>query len=247
MLTVALENVEDSAYVVFLVFEAAQGGDITLAQYELLVIDLEDAGIIVVVLIDMELAAQLVIQATRVDFAHQFHHVVLQSIDAGEFHVDTHFHVTFHAVTHMHERLLLEFMGKHGNDTFLHFREYNIRIAVLVKRHGTDDTFEHEDILHFCDIGHQDILLAQVVHFHIAAAVAIHDATALELMETLQVTERAHSLNDLIASAQRLNGLFSENERIESRVNAVLVIALNEQDGLAAAQQVEQSGVQLAA
>ena len=130
----------------------------------------------------MELAAQLVIQTAGIDFAHQFHHVVLKGVDAGEFHVNAHFHVTFHTMAHMHECLLLEFLGKHGDDTSFYLGENEVRIAALVACHGADDTLEHEDVLNLGDVGHQDILLAQVFNLLVAAAVAVHDAVAVQLV-----------------------------------------------------------------
>ena len=184
----------------------------------------------------MELTAQLVVEASRVDLAHQLNHVILQGVNAGELHVDAFLNVAFHAVPHVLQCLLLELLGKHGDDPLFHFGEDDIRIAAPVECNRTDDALEHEDVLHLGDIGHEDIFPAQVIHLLIAAAVAVHDAAALQLMEILQVTERTYCLNDLVAATQRLDGIFGENERIQPGVDAVLVITLDEQDGLATAQ-----------
>ena len=195
----------------------------------------------------MELTAQLVVEATRVDFAHEFHHVVFKGVDAGELHIDAFLHVALHAMPHVLQCLLLEFLGKHGDDPLFHLGENDVRVTVFVNGNGADDAFKHEDILDLGDIGHKDVLLAQVFYLLVAAAVAVHDAAALELVEILQVTEGAHRLDHLVAAAQGLDGVFGEDERIQPGVDAVLVIALDKQDGLAAAQQVEQGRVEVAA
>ena len=137
----------------------------------------------------MELAAQLVIQPTRIDFAHQLHHVVFQGIDAGEFHVDAHFHVTFHAMPHVLQGLLLEFLGKHEDYALFHLGEDDVGVTALVESHRTDDALEHKEVLHLGDIGDQDVFLAQVFHLLLAAAVTIHDAATFQLMEVLQVAK----------------------------------------------------------
>ena len=102
-------------------------------------------------------------------------------------------------------------------------------------RHSADHIFEHEDILDFGHLGHVDIFAAQILDLGRVAAVAVHDAEAVEVVETLEVVESACGLYHFVATAERLYRMFAEDERIEFGVDAVGRVALDEKHRFAGA------------
>ena len=106
-------------------------------------------------------------------------------------------------------------------------------------RHGFNHALQEQNVFHLCHIGDEDFLGAQIFHLFRVASVAVHDAPAVEVVERLQIVERAHTLYHLVATAERLHRVVAENERIEFAVDAVGVVALDKKHRLAAAQYFE--------
>ena len=165
--------------------------------------------------------------------------MLLKSRDILETAVDAHLHLPLHAMAHVLQRLLLELLPEHRNHSIAHSKEHRVGVALAAQSHSAHDAFEHENILNFSHIGHKYVLVAQILHLLVLAAVAIDDAVAVEVVERAQVAERARGFYYLVAAAERLHGVFGENQRIEARVEAVSLVAFHKKHRFAAAEEVE--------
>ena len=121
----------------------------------------------------------------------------------------------------MQKRLLPEVVSEHRKYRRFYRGEHFLRVAAVGTRHGLHHILKHEDVFDFGYFRHKNMLSAQIFHFLLVAAVAVHYAEAFKMVERTQVVEGACRFDYLIAASERFNRKISEYQRIQLGVDRV--------------------------
>ncbi len=113
------------------------------------------------------------------------------------------------------------------------FFEHPLLVAVTATCDSAYDLFEHQYVFDLGDIRHHDLACAKVFYLMLVAPVAVDDPVRVEVMECGEVVECAGCLDNFVAAAERLDGVFREHERIELCIDRMDAIALDEEHRLA--------------
>ena len=236
---VGFEDGENGADIGFFVLQPHQWRHIAIGKHVFLVEHAHHLSVVAFFEIEVKFAAERVVDVSRIDFVQQIHHVIFQRTDIGETLIDAQFHLVLHAMAHMLHGLLLELVFKHAHHGTLHLHKHLVGVFFSIPCHRFHHLLYEQDVFHFRHIRHQYFFGTQICHLLFAASVTVDDAPTIQVVERLQIIERAHAFYHLIATAERLHRIVAENERIEFAINAVRVVALNKENRLAAAQNVE--------
>ena len=98
---------------------------------------------------------------------------------------------------------------------------------------------QQHDVFNLRHVRHQNFPFSQIIHLTLRTAVAVHDSVTVQMMEAGKVVERTCGFDNLVAAAERLDGVFGEHQLVKFEIYAVGGIALHEQYRLAAAQKVD--------
>ena len=89
----------------------------------------------------------------------------------------------------MLQRLSLELFAKLQHHGIAHGKKHSVGVSLHSHRHGANNSLEHENILYFSHIGHENIFEAQVFHLFVLTAVAVNNAVTIQMVKCAQIIE----------------------------------------------------------
>ena len=216
--TIAFEDFEHFVAISFeSAFDLAYLQQLACRNHRLAVVYTQNVAVAAFGNIAFEFIAQAIVGGAWLwlQFVGEVTQVVFKRVDIGEFLVDAHSDKAFHTVACVHQRLLLIVIAEFLDNAVLYMVENLIGILSAAASYGSDNLFEHKNIFNFSHIWHMYFLFSQVFYFRVGASVAVDDAIGVEVVECFQLVKCASGLNHFVATAQRLDLIFGEYERVK--------------------------------
>ena len=139
----------------------------------------------------------------------------------------------------MQNHLAFQIFLEQPDHIFLYLPEDLFGVSHQAAGNCFDDRFKHQQVLHFSNVGNEDVLVTQIVYLSLCTTITVNDTHRFQCVEILQLAESFCRFDHFLAASHRFDHKVGEDKRVETVVDAVGIGTFDKEDWLATSEYID--------